>query len=142
MLSQSPPKIILVIDDNPGDLGLLRQVLEGVTGIVVHAVSNVAQAHAFLTRLRPYQDAPTPDLIFLDLRMPMTPGHSIISLVKSELKLAGTKVIVFTSSMLDTDRIQCEELGADDYVCKPTDWSAWQTTIDHVLRRHGLLAEC
>ena len=139
MLSQSSQKTILVVDDNPGDLGLLRQVLEHVTGIVVQAVPNVAQAHAFLTRLRPYQDAPTPDLIFLDLRMPMRSGHAIISLVKRELKLAETKVVVFTSSMLDTDRIQCEELGADDYVCKPNDWSEWQIAIDHVLRRHRLL---
>ena len=85
MSSTSQPKTILMVDDNPGDLGLLRQVLGKFAEITLHAVPNVAQAHAFLTRLRPYQQAPTPDLIFIDLRMPMTSGHAVISLVKQEL---------------------------------------------------------
>ena len=139
MSSTAPPKTILMVDDNPGDFGLLRQVLGNFDEIILHAVPNVAQAHAFLTRLRPYQQAPTPDLIFIDLRMPIESGHAVISLVKRELKLLQTKVVVFTSSMLDADRIQCDELGADDYVCKPTDWSEWQATIDRVLRRHRLV---
>lgn len=141
MSSTSQPKTILMVDDNPGDLALLRQVLENFAEISLYAVPNVAQAHAFLTRLRPYQQAPTPDLIFIDLRMPMTSGHAVISLVKQELKLLQTKVVVFTSSMLDADRLQCDELGADDYVCKPLDWSAWQATIARVLRRHQLVVD-
>jgi chemotaxis family two-component system response regulator Rcp1 len=140
MVAAAVPKTILMVDDNPGDLGLVRQVLDDVKGVALHAVPNVVQAHAFLTKRRPFHESPTPDLVILDLRMPMSSGHGIISLVKQGLKLPHTKVVVFTSSLLDEDRFLCEELGADDFICKPTDWSDWQGTIVRVLTRHRLLS--
>ena len=140
MTTEPMPKTVLMVDDNPGDLGLVRQVLDTIDEVALHAVSNVPQAHAFLMKRFPYQDAPDPDLILLDLRMPMVSGHAVITAVKQNPKLSHTKVVVFTSSQLDADRLQCETLGADDYVCKPTDWSAWQTTIGLVLKRHRLVA--
>jgi CheY-like chemotaxis protein len=139
MSSLLPRKNILVVDDNPGDLGLIRQVLENLRGIDLEVVHSVLQAHAFLNRMPPFVTAPVPDLVFLDLRMPMLPGHNVIPLIKRDPNLQHVKIVVFTSSSLSKDRIQCDGLGADDFVVKPCDWDQWQATITHILARHGIL---
>lgn len=139
MLSATSSKNILVVEDNPGDIGLFRQVLENVPDITIHVAHNVLQAHAFLGRMPPYGTAPLPDLIFLDLRMPMLPGYNVIPLVRREPLLRHVKIVMFTSSALESDRVQCDALGADDYVLKPCDWDQWRSTITSVLVRHGML---
>ncbi|MBA3698112.1 MAG: response regulator [Planctomycetes bacterium] len=129
---------ILMVDDNPGDVGLVRQVVENVRGIVLHVAHNVTQAHAFLMKMPPYDIAPVPDVIFLDLRMPKLPGYNVIPLVRREPLLRNVKIVMLTSSSLPSHRAQCDALGADDYVVKPGDWEQWQATITRALTRHGI----
>lgn len=132
-------KNILVIDDNPNDIGLIRTVLEDLRGIALHVAHSVLQAHAFLQKMPPYVVAPVPDLVLLDLHMPLLPGYNVIPLIRREPHLRHTKIVMFTSSSLSTDRHKCDGLGADDFVVKPFDWHQWQSAITQLLRRHGLL---
>jgi|ERR1043165_1353900 two-component system response regulator len=141
MMTATSQKHVLIVDDNPGDIALCRQVLEGVPDITVKTAHNVMQAHAFLGRLPPFTGVPAPDLILLDLRMPMLPGTNVIPLVRRDPAMSQVRIVVFTSSSLDSDRAQCDALGADDYVVKPSDWVQWKTTITDTLRRHGLLGQ-
>lgn len=129
--------IILMIDDNVGDIGLFRQVIEGRQDVVLYSLPNATQALAFLAKKFPFTQAPDPDLVFLDLRMPMISGHSIIPVIKGNAQRLHTKVIVFTSSTLEADRNRCRELGADSYLVKPRDWNEWREVITRVIAEHG-----
>lgn len=140
MAPKAAIKNILVVDDNPGDIGLIRQVLEMVPNLVIHIAHSVMQAHAFLNKMPPYTISPIPDLIFLDLRMPLLPGFNVIPLVKRDSSLQKVKIVMFTSSSLSSDRIHCDALGADDYVVKPSDWNQWQSTVSQVLARHKIIS--
>lgn len=131
---------ILMIDDNVGDVGLFRQVLEGRQDVILHSLPNATQAFAFLAKKFPFTRAPDPDLVFLDLRMPIISGHSIIPVIKGNVQRSHTKVIVFTSSTLEVDRIRCRDLGADDYLVKPRDWDEWREAITRAIAESGRMS--
>jgi two-component system response regulator len=127
---------ILVVEDQPGDVHLIRMCTEDLPGIVLYTVPNAVQAHSFLQRRFPFEQAPVPDLILLDLRMPIFEGSAVLETVRDLPDLVYTPVVVFTSSNLLSDQRRCKGLGAADYVIKPTDWPAWQGTILAILRKH------
>lgn len=139
MPHSSQAKNLLIVDDNPGDINLLRQVIEKIPGIVLHIAHNVMQAHAYLHRMHPYVLAPVPDLILLDLHMPLISGESVILLVRRDPLLKNVKIIMLTSSSRLQDRESCDALGADGYVEKPRDWPQWEATINNVLLRYGMV---
>ncbi len=124
---------ILLVEDNPGDVSLIRMCAEKFAGVVVHHAPNVMQAHRFLLRQHPFENAPVPDLVLLDLRMPVFDGATMLESMREQLQLTSIPVVVFTSSTLLTDRLRCQELGATDYVNKPSDWVAWQVKIHRVM---------
>lgn len=127
---------ILVVEDQPGDVHLIRMCTEGLPGVIVHTVPNAVQAHRFLQRRFPFESAPIPDLVLLDLRMPIFDGSSVLETAREIPDLVYTPVVVFTSSNLLSDQRRCRGLGAADYVTKPTDWPEWQRTIRSILRKH------
>jgi CheY-like chemotaxis protein len=128
-------KQVLVVDDNPGDIGLFHQLFEEIDGVVCHAVMSVIQANAFLAKKSPFEAMPTPDLVFLDLRLPIFSGHGLLKTIRENPKLSHVRVVVFTSSDHEDDKRRCRELGADDYIVKPYDWPQWKATIAAVLAR-------
>lgn len=127
---------VLLVEDNPGDVNLIRMCAERFPGLVVHHVPNAVQAHRFLLSQHPFDKAPTPDLVLLDLRMPVFDGASVLESMRESLPHGDIPVVVFTSSTLLTDRVRCQELGASDYINKPADWVAWQSKIHRILKDH------
>lgn len=130
-------KHILVVDDNPGDIFLFQMALENVDGIDLHTVTSVLHGNAFLRRNAPYESAPTPDLLFLDLRLPVLPGYTLLPTIRDDPSLRHITVVVFTSSESYLDMKRCKELGADDYLVKPLDWTQWQAIIVNALAKHA-----
>jgi two-component system response regulator len=127
---------ILLVEDNPGDVNLIRLCAERFRGVVIHHVPNAVQAHRFLLKQYPFTEAPTPDLVLLDLRMPVFDGTMVLESLRKSLTFQKTPVVIFTSSALLSDRIRCKELAASDYVNKPADWVAWQAKIHKILCEH------
>lgn len=127
---------VLLVEDNPGDVDLIRMCAERFGGVVVHHVPNAVQAHRFLLRQHPFEDVPVPDLVLLDLRMPVFDGTMVLESIRESLQLRNIPVVIFTSSALLSDRMRCKELGANDYVNKPADWVAWQAKIHKILSDH------
>lgn len=127
---------VLLVEDNPGDVGLIRMSAERFPGVKLHHVPNAVQAHRFLLRQTPFEDAPTPDLVLLDLHMPVFDGTAVLESMREAPQFRDTPVVVFTSSGLLTDRTRCQELGATAYLTKPADWTAWQARISQVLSHH------
>lgn len=127
---------ILLVEDNPGDVNLIRMCTERFEGVVIHHVPNAVQAHRFLLRQHPFEDVPAPDLVLLDLHMPVFDGAMVLESVRESVRLQQIPVVVFTSSTLLSDRVRCKELGASEYINKPADWIAWQAKVHKIFCDH------
>jgi len=118
----TPVPEILVVDDNPGDVNLVRESLTGTFyESRVHTVSDVTSALEYLNREGKYKTTVRPDLVILDLKLSMPSGHSFLAKLKSEPELRSIPVVVFSSSKATADITRSYELGANSYVSKPAD---------------------
>ena len=135
-MSTSKTYNILVVEDQLGDVHLIKMAAEAWPSVVLYTVPNAVQAHQFVLRKAPFEHVPIPDLILLDLRMPIYDGSTVLATVIGKPEFANCRVVVFTSSRLLSDQSTCKKLGAHDYVNKPTEWPAWKATIRDILHKH------
>jgi two-component system, chemotaxis family, response regulator Rcp1 len=111
---------ILLVEDNPGDVRLTRELLKGSK---IHnnltVVDNGEDAVAFLHRGADDPHANLPDLILLDLNLPRKNGVEVLSSIKSDPELRRIPVVVLTSSKAEEDIAKTYDLHANCYISKP-----------------------
>ena len=113
---------VLLVDDNPADIDLTSEVLrKSKRHFHVNAVRDGQEAIGFLRREGKYADAPSPDLIVLDLNLPQFDGRHLLKELKSDRDLSKIPVVIFTSSQVTGDVSRCYELGCNCYLRKPGD---------------------
>jgi chemotaxis family two-component system response regulator Rcp1 len=116
------PIEILLVEDNPGDVDLTREALEGSKiKNMLHVVVNGEEAMAFLRRKGKYTNAPRPDLVLLDLNLPRMDGREVLNQIKSDDVLKRIPVVVLTSSKAEEDILKVYNLHANCYITKPMD---------------------
>lgn len=117
--SQMLPFQILLVDDEPGDVELIKIALaEGRFLCNVQTAGNGVEA---MTWMRREVDAGNrvPDLVLLDLNMPMMNGKEVLKAMKTEPALARIPVVVLTTSDVERDVLASYDLGAAGFVTKP-----------------------
>ncbi len=119
-MSSHPLPVVLVAEDDPGDRALMQQAFQ-LSGAVVDVrfVANGEDLVNYLNRQPPWDAAPAPDLILLDLNMPRMSGRESLRLVKTHPQLKSIPVVVLTSSRADEDIADCYAHGANSYIPKP-----------------------
>ncbi len=118
----SDPIRILLVEDNPGDVELMRANLDMLKILhQLHVVGDGLEAMAFLRREAPWEDAPRPDLVLLDVNLPGKSGHEVLADMKRDPELRTIAVVVLTSSEADEDILDAYKLQANAFVCKPVD---------------------
>lgn len=127
------PMNILLIEDNSGDIRLIKEVfkesnLEGN----LHVVTDGEQAIAYLAREGEFKDAPKPNLIFLDLNLPKKDGREVLSEIKNNDDLKYIPVVVFTSSEAEQDIKKSYGLHANCYIVKPFDFDQYNQIISTI----------
>jgi two-component system, chemotaxis family, response regulator Rcp1 len=116
------PIDILLVEDNPGDARLTREALrDAKVRNNLHIVPDGVEALAFLRRQGRYAEAPTPDLILLDLNLPKKDGREVLEEIKREEGLRHIPVVVLTTSKAETDVLESYRLQANAFVTKPVD---------------------
>lgn len=118
---------ILLVDDNPHDVVLLRLAFRRV-GIIdpIKLVKDGIEAMHYLKGEGPYADRhayPSPTLMLLDLNMPQTSGFDVLRWVRQERTWEHLTVVVMTGSKQNEDVQRACQLGADSYLVKPTKFS-------------------
>ncbi len=112
---------ILLVDDSPGDIGLVSAALAAsARSSRIHTVNDGEEAIAFLRRAGKYAAAVRPDLVMLDLNLPRKHGNSVLADVKADPNLQQIPVVIFTTSRSGRDISRSYELGANCYVNKPS----------------------
>jgi CheY-like chemotaxis protein len=113
------PIQILMVEDDPGDVFLIREALKSSNlDFTVHHADNGERALDFLHRRPPFQSSERPDLILLDLNLPRVNGIEVLRDVKSVPELSNIPVIVLTTSKSEADANLCRQLGANDFISK------------------------
>jgi two-component system, chemotaxis family, response regulator Rcp1 len=113
---------ILLVEDNPGDARLTLEALkEGkIRNNLSHARDGV-EAMAFLRREGEFHEAPTPDIILLDLNLPRKDGREVLAELKQDPGLRSIPVVVLTTSEAEQDIVRTYDLHANCYITKPVD---------------------
>lgn len=111
-----------------------------IRDIVVYALNSTgfeacgfAEPAAFWNALKQTQ----PELLILDVMLPQEDGVSILKKLKTNPKTADLPVIMATAKGMEYDKIQCLEMGADDYLVKPFGMMELVARVKTVLRRSG-----
>jgi len=113
---------ILLVEDNPGDVRLIQEILKDIpipTSLMV--VDNGEQALAFLRREGQYADAPRPDFILLDLYLPRKNGYEVLTEIHNDPMLRGIPVVICLGSELERERLEAYNLPADCFFVKSFD---------------------
>lgn len=118
---------ILLVEDNAGDAVLIRQILADATVPVnLHIARDGEQALTILS------DADfQPELIILDLNIPRITGPALLEQWRSQ----KTPVVVFSSSLSEAERTRVMELGAREFIQKPTDIDGFIAAVCGIIER-------
>lgn len=124
------PVEILLVEDNPGDVDLTLEALEEAKlRNNVHVAEDGVVALEFLRHEGRHSQAPTPDLILLDLNMPRKDGRDVLREIKEDPDLKRIPVVVLTTSEAEQDILDAYEYRANAYIVKPVDLDQFLGTI-------------
>lgn len=132
MPDQAPIDVLLVEDD-PGDVLMTREAFEeNKVANRLAVVSDGAEAMQYLRREGEYAEAPTPDLVLLDLNLPRMDGREVLAAMKSDDALRSIPVVVLTTSEAEEDVLRSYSLHANAYVTKPVDFSRFIEVVRQI----------
>jgi CheY-like chemotaxis protein len=116
-------RAILLVEDNPDDLFLMKRALQSARIINPLIVVETGQeAMDYLGGTGKFADRdsyPIPAAVFMDLKLPFVFGHEVLAWIRRRKEFESLVVIVLTSSNEASDLNRCYSLGANSYLVKP-----------------------
>ena len=128
------PIIILVVEDDPAHAEIIRRNFEASRlANRLLAVEDGQAALDYLNREGKYNDAdkfPMPNLILLDLRLPLVDGLEVLKIIKSDRKLTTIPVVILTTSADEADMVKAYEHHANSFLVKPVDFTQFSKLME------------
>ena len=119
---------VLVVEDEKDIANLVKQTVERDGDIEAQIV------HSGDATLRVVSEW-APDLVILDLNLPVLTGLEVCRILRSRPATAGIAIVMLTARTAETDRVVGLNLGADDYIAKPFGLRELMARVRAVLRR-------
>jgi CheY-like chemotaxis protein len=113
MAGKAGKKRVLVVDDEPQNILIVREILK--------ADYTVIAATEGVTALSLAQSENPPDLILLDVMMPGIDGYEVLRRLRADARTAGLPVVMLTGKGAIDDKMKGYGLGSSDYITKPID---------------------
>ena len=124
---------VLLVEDDPGDVLLIREAFEdNKVHNRLHVVSDGVEAIDFLRKQGENGQAPTPNLILLDLNLPRMDGREVLQALKADADLRSIPVVVLTTSEAEEDVVRSYSLHANAYVTKPVDFDRFIEVVRQI----------
>ncbi len=130
------PKTILLVEDNPSDVGLTRRALEKshiANELVVAEDGQEALDYLFgggqFTGPKMNE---LPALILLDLKLPRVDGLQVLRRIRADERTSRLTVVILTTSSEEDDIAQSYDLGANSYIRKPVDSKQFVDVVQHL----------
>lgn len=117
------PNVILMIDDNPTDVLLIKEAFAFCEGMYeIYVAEDGAYAIEFLKQQGQYLEVPRPDIILLDLNMPRKSGFEVLTEVKTDPDFKSIPTLIYTSSVAKEDIRDAYNSYANGYIRKSVDF--------------------
>ena len=124
---------VLLVEDDPGDVLMTREAFaENKVANRLAVVSDGESAMRYLRKEGEHADAPTPDLVLLDLNLPRMDGREVLAAMKSDDVLRSIPVVVLTTSEAEEDVLRSYALHANAYVTKPVDFERFIAVVRQI----------
>jgi DNA-binding response OmpR family regulator len=118
---------ILIVEDDPDLVALLKRWLERDGHEVEHAADGAAALQALAS-------APLPHLVLLDVMLPKLDGFEVLQRLRAAPRTKELPVVMVTSFSRDRDAARGRELGANDYIVKPLMEVDFLKRIEHLIK--------
>ncbi len=128
--STGSPPVLLLVEDNPEQRGLLREFL---SDILPCDLREAPDGHAALHHAR----AQRPNLVLLDLQVPPHGGIQVLQTLRSEAALGDVPVIVMSGSRLPSDLAEVAAAGVFCFIEKPYSLDDLESAIFAALSTHA-----
>ncbi len=125
---------LLIVEDNPGDIDLIREALSESSfsyRIAAHTSGETALAYLKDCVQSPESQS-FPDLAILDLNLPGLSGREVLEEIRRNSRTANLPVVIMTSSRAPKDIDESYQLHANCYVAKPLDFEEFMGTIRQI----------
>ena len=130
MPNRTTPVEVLLVEDNPGDIRLVREALrDSPIPLNLTVAQDGQEALDVLFRVGPHSSARRPQLILLDLNLPKRSGHEVLKGVKEDAELRTIPVVIVSSTGASEEVLRAYRLSANCYVRKPVDLDTTLQTI-------------
>ena len=127
------PLRLLIVDDDPLDVEMFKYCCDQTTQkIDCVLMEDGVHAMEYLRNEGVHQAAVRPDIILLDLNMPLKDGRETLSEIRGDGNLKSIPVIILTSSNLKSDIKNCRASGADAYLTKPVGIKGYAKVVEAV----------
>ena len=124
------PIEVLLVEDDPGDVLMTQEAFADYKiANRLSVVTNGEDAIAYIRKQGRFADAPTPDLVLLDLNLPRRDGREVLRDIKGDPELRRIPVVVLTTSEADEDVLASYLLHANAYVRKPVDFDQFVAAV-------------
>lgn len=124
---------VLLVEDDPGDVLMTREAFEdNKVANNLFVVNDGVTAMEFLRKQGEHTDAPTPDLVLLDLNLPRMDGREVLAALKEDPELRRIPVVVLTTSEAEEDVLRSYSLHANAYVTKPVDFARFIEVVRQI----------
>lgn len=117
---------ILLVEDNPGDAALVQEASHVTNGVEFCVASDGTIA------LRMLAEGLRPDIILLDLNLPMLSGLDVLRYLKGNPELRRIPVVILSSSSAVEDVVEAYNLYANSYLTKPKDFNGYVDLVQRV----------
>ena len=120
----------LLVEDDVDHAYVVRRTIERerIRNEITHATDG-SIAMQMLRREAPYEEQSRPDIILLDLKMPVMDGHEVLEAIKKDPDLQTIPVVIMTTSNAESDRERAYKLQANSYVVKPLDFDRFRQLV-------------
>jgi CheY-like chemotaxis protein len=124
---------ILLIEDDPGDVLIMREAFQhNKINNTVNVTHDGQEGLDYLYRRGAHRDAARPDLILLDLNLPKYDGRQLLEKIKSDPDLHHIPIVVLTTSSAEEDILRSYQLHANAYVTKPVDVDQFMNAVRQI----------
>jgi two-component system, response regulator len=127
---------ILLVEDNRMDVELtLDAFRDRHADNKIHVATGGQEALDYLFGAGVFADRelyPLPDLILLDLKMPVVDGQEVLRQVKNRAGMKRIPVVVLSSSKEEGDRVMSYDNGANSYLVKPVSFEGFLDVVDKI----------
>lgn len=128
-------KVLLVVEDNPGDVRLIKEALrESALDLTILVARDGYQVLEHMADWEKDSPVQKPDLIFLDLNLPRLTGQELLTSLKTKKSTRKIPVVIFSSSEAEDDILNSYHKQANCYITKPLELTNYleviQRTVD------------